>query len=153
MPCILLTGATGYIASHTWLALQDAGFEVVGVDNFANSSPRVLQRLESLGGRKPVFVQADVCDKAAMEQVFDAHRIEVARQPERQAGDHQHRQAVTPAERKGQIHWRLTNQAAAYPPPKSARLGMPYSKPATIATSQPKASAAAQTRSARRASS
>jgi len=76
MPCILLTGATGYIASHTWLALQDAGFEVVGVDNFANSSPRVLQRLESLGGRKPVFVQADVCDKAAMEQVFDAHRID-----------------------------------------------------------------------------
>ncbi|MEO8154841.1 MAG: UDP-glucose 4-epimerase GalE [Rhizobacter sp.] len=76
MPRILLTGATGYIASHTWLALQQAGFDVVGVDNFANSSPLVLQRLERLGQRVPVFMQADVCDKAAMEQVFDAHRID-----------------------------------------------------------------------------
>ena len=76
MPCILLTGATGYIASHTWLALQAAGFDVVGVDNFANSSPLVLPRLERLGGQKPVFVEADVCDKAAMESVFDTHRID-----------------------------------------------------------------------------
>ena len=36
---ILLTGATGYIGSHTWLALLQAGFDVVGVDNFSNSSP------------------------------------------------------------------------------------------------------------------
>ena len=48
---VLLTGATGYIASHTWLALQAAGFEVVGVDNFVNSSPQVLPRLHRLGGR------------------------------------------------------------------------------------------------------
>ena len=76
MPCILLTGATGYIASHTWLALQAAGFDVIGVDNFANSSPLVLPRLERLGGQAPVFVEADVCDKAAMESVFDTHRID-----------------------------------------------------------------------------
>jgi UDP-glucose 4-epimerase len=76
MPCILLTGATGYIASHTWLSLQNAGFDVVGVDNFANSSPLVLPRLERLGGRAPVFVEADVCDKQAMEKVFDTHRID-----------------------------------------------------------------------------
>ncbi|CAG0981048.1 partial UDP-glucose 4-epimerase, partial [Planctomycetaceae bacterium] len=38
-PAVLLTGATGYIASHTWLALLAAGFEVVGVDDFSNSSP------------------------------------------------------------------------------------------------------------------
>jgi UDP-glucose 4-epimerase len=76
MPCILLTGATGYIASHTWLSLQNAGFDVVGVDNFANSSPLVLPRLGRLGGRAPVFVEADVCDKQAMEKVFDTHRID-----------------------------------------------------------------------------
>ena len=76
MPRILLTGATGYIASHTWLALQAAGFDVIGVDNFANSSPLVLPRLERLGGQAPVFVEADVCDKAAMESVFDTHRID-----------------------------------------------------------------------------
>jgi len=76
MPCILLTGATGYIASHTWLALQAAGFDVIGVDNFANSSPLVLPRLERLGGQAPVFMEADVCDKQAMENVFDTHRID-----------------------------------------------------------------------------
>jgi hypothetical protein len=46
---ILLTGATGYIASHTWLALQAAGFDVVGVDDFSNSSPGVLDRLQRAG--------------------------------------------------------------------------------------------------------
>ncbi len=54
-PRILLTGATGYIASHTWLALLAAGFDVVGIDNFSNSSPEVLNRLQTLGGREPVF--------------------------------------------------------------------------------------------------
>jgi UDP-glucose 4-epimerase len=72
---ILLTGATGYIASHTWLALWQAGFEVVGLDNFANSSPAVLQRLARLGGREPVFEQADVCDAAAVDAVFSRHHI------------------------------------------------------------------------------
>lgn len=71
---ILLTGATGYIASHTWLALLEAGFEVVGVDNFSNSSPEVLQRLERLSGRAPVFERADVCDDAALETVFTTHK-------------------------------------------------------------------------------
>jgi nucleoside-diphosphate-sugar epimerase len=76
MSRILLTGATGYIASHTWLALQQAGFDVVGVDNFANSSARVLPRLARLGQHTPVFVEADVGDRAAMEQVFAAHAID-----------------------------------------------------------------------------
>ena len=48
MSTILLTGATGYIASHTWLALLAAGHEVVGVDDFSNSSPIVLERLHEL---------------------------------------------------------------------------------------------------------
>ncbi len=76
MATILLTGATGYIASHTWLALQAAGFDVVGVDNFSNSSPRVLERLAALGGTTPVFVEADVCDAASMSALFKQHRID-----------------------------------------------------------------------------
>ncbi|MFO0444859.1 MAG: UDP-glucose 4-epimerase GalE [Betaproteobacteria bacterium] len=76
MTTILLTGATGYIASHTWLALWQAGFEVVGVDDFRNSSPRVLERLAELGGRTPVLERADVCDAAAMAGVFARHRID-----------------------------------------------------------------------------
>ena len=71
---ILLTGAAGYIASHTWLALQEAGFEVVGVDNFSNSSPEVLNRLARLSGSAPQFEQADVCDALAMNAIFERHR-------------------------------------------------------------------------------
>ncbi|MEO3693516.1 UDP-glucose 4-epimerase GalE [Roseateles paludis] len=71
---ILLTGAAGYIASHTWLALQASGFRVVGVDNFSNSSPRVLDRLRVLAPAAIEFEQADVCDAAAMRAVFQQHK-------------------------------------------------------------------------------
>ncbi|NJK42531.1 MAG: NAD-dependent epimerase/dehydratase family protein [Aquincola sp.] len=74
-PVVLLTGATGYIGSHTWLCLAAAGFSVVGVDNFANSSPRVLERLGRLLGSTPVFERADVCDAAAMSAVVQRHRV------------------------------------------------------------------------------
>ena len=75
MPTILLTGATGYIGSHTWLALLDAGFDVVGLDDFSNSSPEVLSRLQRLSGRSPVFERASVCDALAMNAVFERHAI------------------------------------------------------------------------------
>lgn len=75
---ILLTGATGYIGSHTWLALLEAGYRVVGVDDFSNSSPEVLTRLRELSGQAPDFVQADVCDPDALGAVFDAHAIDGA---------------------------------------------------------------------------
>jgi UDP-glucose 4-epimerase len=75
---VLLTGATGYIASHTWLALLAAGFHVVGVDDFSNSSPEVLNRLRELSGHEPVFERVNVCDEAAMEGVFQRHRIDAA---------------------------------------------------------------------------
>lgn len=74
MTTILLTGAAGYIASHTWLALQQAGYRVVGVDNFANSSPVVLERLAELATAPIEFERADVCDAAALDQVFDRHK-------------------------------------------------------------------------------
>ena len=70
MNTILLTGATGYIASHTWLALQRAGYRVVGVDNFANSSPVVLERLAELATAPIEFERADVCDAAALDAIF-----------------------------------------------------------------------------------
>ncbi len=76
MPRILLTGATGYIASHTWLALLAAGFDVVGVDDFSNSSPEVLVRLQQISGQAPMFERASVCDEAAMAAVLQHHRID-----------------------------------------------------------------------------
>lgn len=75
-PRVLLTGATGYIGSHTWLALVSAGFEVVGVDNFSNSSSEVLNRLAAIGQMKTDFVQADVRDRAALDSVFATRRID-----------------------------------------------------------------------------
>ncbi len=74
MPCILLTGATGYIASHTWLALQEAGFDVVGIDSLVNSSVKVLDRLETIGRRAPHFVKGDVRDAAALDRCFELAR-------------------------------------------------------------------------------
>jgi UDP-glucose 4-epimerase len=76
LPTILLTGATGYIGSHTWLALQAAGFSVVGVDDFSNSSPEVLNRLQRLSGAVPVFERLNVCDRQALGSVFDSHSID-----------------------------------------------------------------------------
>ena len=79
MARILLTGATGYIGSHTWLALHEAGHEVVGLDNFANSSPHVLSRLrELMQGAPPVFERADTTDRAQIDAVLDRHRIDAA---------------------------------------------------------------------------
>jgi UDP-glucose 4-epimerase len=77
-PCILLTGATGYIGSHTWLALLAAGYDVVGLDDFSNSSPEVLKRLATLSGKTPVFEQVNVCDAQAMEELFSKHHIDAA---------------------------------------------------------------------------
>ena len=76
MSTVLLTGAAGYIGSHTWLALLAAGYSVVGVDDHSNSSPEVIARLRELSGIEPVFERADVCDSAAMEGLFQRHRID-----------------------------------------------------------------------------
>ena len=76
MPTVLLTGAAGYIGSHTWLALLAAGWRVVGVDDFSNSSPEVLNRLRELSGQTPVFERANVCDEDALETLFQRHAID-----------------------------------------------------------------------------
>ena len=76
MPNVLLTGATGYIGSHTWLALAAAGFEVFGVDDFSNSAPQVLDRLQVLLGHAPRFERANVCDRDAMATLIERHRID-----------------------------------------------------------------------------
>lgn len=76
MPTVLLTGAAGYIGSHTCIEVIAAGWTPVIVDNLANSSAVVIDRIEQISGHRPLFVQADVCDRQALSRVFGAHPID-----------------------------------------------------------------------------
>ncbi len=67
---ILVTGGTGFIGSHTTVELQNAGYEVVIVDNLSNSQASVVDGIEKITGVRPAFEQVDCCDKDAMENVF-----------------------------------------------------------------------------------
>jgi len=73
MATILVTGGTGYIGSHTTVELQEAGYEVVIVDNLSNSSANVIDGIEAITGKRPAFHQVDCCDKEALDGVFAAH--------------------------------------------------------------------------------
>ncbi len=73
---ILLTGATGYIGSHTWISLLEAGYSVIGLDNFSNSSPRVIERIKQITRRELIFVEGDVQDKQLLSDLFEKYSIE-----------------------------------------------------------------------------
>lgn len=75
---ILVTGGAGYIGSHTVVELQKLGKEVVIVDNLSNSSLLVLERIETITGKRPTFYELDVADKDALRQVFEKEEIESA---------------------------------------------------------------------------
>ena len=70
---ILVTGGTGYIGSHTVCELIANGYEVVIVDNLCNSKLCVLDRIETITGVRPTFVKCDLCDKEALDKVFDSY--------------------------------------------------------------------------------
>jgi UDP-glucose 4-epimerase len=72
---ILVTGGTGFIGSHTVVALVNAGYSVVIVDNLSNSSHKVLDRLSKLNASPLEFVQADIRDAQALDAVFARHRF------------------------------------------------------------------------------
>jgi UDP-glucose 4-epimerase len=73
---VLLTGAAGYIGSHTCVEVMAAGWTPVIVDNLCNSSPVVLDRIARIAGARPQFVQADIRDAAALDRVFRDHRVD-----------------------------------------------------------------------------
>ncbi|KAF2148877.1 UDP-glucose 4-epimerase [Myriangium duriaei CBS 260.36] len=67
---VLVTGGTGYIGSFTALALLEAGYEVVIIDNLYNSSEEVVNRIELLSGKRPKLYKEDITDEAALEKIF-----------------------------------------------------------------------------------
>ena len=73
---ILLTGGAGYIGSHTCVEMLNAGYDIVVVDNYSNSSPEALKRVKELTGKDFPIYEADVCEGEAMNALFDREKIE-----------------------------------------------------------------------------
>ena len=73
---ILVTGGCGYIGSHTVLELLNKNYEVVVVDNFSNSSPESLRRVQKLTGKTATFYEADIRDSERMDKIFKSHKVD-----------------------------------------------------------------------------
>ena len=73
---ILVTGGAGYIGSHTVIELQNAGYDVVVLDNLSNSSQKSLERVEKITGKSVPFYKADILDRDALNAIFDKESID-----------------------------------------------------------------------------
>ena len=73
---ILVTGGAGYIGSHTLVELLEKGYETVVIDNFSNSSPKSIQRVEQITGKKVALYEGDVRDGEILEKIFTEHKID-----------------------------------------------------------------------------
>jgi UDP-glucose 4-epimerase len=76
MAAILLAGGAGYIGSHTAVELMNAGYDVVVVDNYSNSSPESIKRVEKLTGKKVALYEADVKDTEKLSAIFSENKID-----------------------------------------------------------------------------
>ena len=73
---VLLAGGAGYIGSHTCVELLEAGHSVVVADNYSNSCPEAIARVEEITGAKVKVYEADVCDPEAVEKIFSENDID-----------------------------------------------------------------------------
>ena len=73
---ILVTGGAGYIGSHTVVELQNAGYDVVVLDNLSNASEKSLERVSKITGKPVKFYKADILDRDALNEVFDKEDID-----------------------------------------------------------------------------
>ena len=73
---VLVTGGAGYIGSHTVVELQNAGYDVVVLDNLSNASEKALDRVSKITGKPVKFYKADILDRDALNDIFDKETIE-----------------------------------------------------------------------------
>ena len=73
---ILVTGATGYIGSHTCVELLNNNYNVIGIDNFSNSSPDVLDKIKLITNKEINFYEGDLLDKEIIEKIFKENKID-----------------------------------------------------------------------------
>ena len=73
---VVITGGMGYIGSHTCVELLEQGANVIIVDNLCNSNAEVLNRMEKITGRRPLFYQIDVRDEQALSNVFAENKVD-----------------------------------------------------------------------------
>lgn len=73
---ILVTGGTGYIGSHTCIELVKAGYNVIILDNFSNSSENVVDKIEKISGKKLMLYKGDICDSEILQQIFIENKID-----------------------------------------------------------------------------
>ena len=76
MSTILLAGGAGYIGSHTAVELLSSGYDVVVADNYSNSSPEAIKRVEKITGRTVTLYEADVRDTKALDRIFSENSID-----------------------------------------------------------------------------
>lgn len=72
---ILVTGGAGYIGSHTCVELQNAGYDVVVLDNLSNASEKSLDRVEALTGKKVTFYKGDILDRDILNKILQSRRL------------------------------------------------------------------------------
>lgn len=76
MTTILVTGGAGYIGSHTVIELVKAGYDPIILDNFCNSKPAVLARINKICGRQVPFYRGDIRVRSSLQKVFDENKID-----------------------------------------------------------------------------
>ena len=73
---ILVTGGAGYIGSHMVVSLVEAGYNPIIFDNFSNSKPTVLNRIEKITGKRPLLIEGDIRSESDLDKVFTEYKID-----------------------------------------------------------------------------
>ena len=76
MKKVLITGGAGYIGTHTCAEMADQGYEIIAIDNFSNSSPKLFKNVAKIVKNPVRLLQVDLCDKTALENVFSTFKPE-----------------------------------------------------------------------------